>query len=766
MSAEIESPLAVGVALTTDDAINKCFRDSSVAKKIGEAESVARSFFEQLWADDFECAYVCGKPQGGVWTDTAVHNRNEALAEVARRVEQGGDVYMSCATFGSANGRKAANAKEMRDFYLDLDTGADKTAKGKGYATKKEAASKLIDFCRALGIAAPSIVDSGNGLHAHWSLDKPVPAARWKAKADDLKSLTHKYGLLADDAVTADAARVLRVPGTFNYKDPANPKPVTIKHISPPVSAEAFIAAIEKAHSVIIPVTPAEVPAFMTGERGNLDDVLTPETPEAIQRMQSALDSIPPDCDRVTWRQTVWGVLAHGWSCCVDIAREWSQGSTEKHNEAEFDVLVASFDPQRGTGPGSLYYIARSLGWKDVELTIEATASPNDDHSWHVTDLDNYRPVYAPEGIPARKFVGPNVGGCVHLFPANALSALVSLSALGKTSVLISIGAHVAAGKNWNGQPVAQSKVVMFFCEETAEELSRKFSAIIDGWSPSEQQAAMNNMLLVPLLGQDQRLTIIERGQYRGSGVAEKMIAMSAAFGLQGGLVVIDHMQGFTSGDMNVSETATSICREANKIVEATGAAVVFAAHISKANIKATELEQGFAVGSLAFENATRQMVGMLPMSEEAAKKYGVEDLLRSQYVWLGLPKNSYGASTGGVWLQKVFVPKYHTVVIQPVQLVVPVSVPRQSANEKLAERIIVYLVQHPRSSRNQLDGVAGEDGVLKASKSRVRDVLASLIDAGDIEVHLVTDAERQEYGIAKQVKAVLNTKATGKPAE
>ena len=415
-------------------------------------------------------------------------------------------------------------------------------------------------------------------------------------------------------------------------------------------------------------------------------------------------------------------------------------------------------------GTGTLYHVAKQHGWIEPEPTAIATVQPADDCWWDVTALARYRPIYVADGLAARKFVGPNVGAGIRLFPASALSTLVALGAVGKTSLMISIALHVAAGKKWNGFALEQNKVAMFFCEETADELTRKVSAVVDGWLPGERQTAMDNLLLVPLLGADARLTEIDRGQYNGSGVAEKMIAMLDAFGLRDGLVVIDHMQGFASGDLNVSETATSICREGNKIVEATGAAVVFAAHISKANINATTLEQGFAVGSLAFENAARQMVGLLPMPEEDAKKYGLEST-RKDYVWLGLPKNSYGGTDGGMWLQKVVVPKYHTIVVKPVQLVVPVTGPRRSANEKLAERLITYLASQPWTSRNQLDGIAGEDGDLKASKSKVRDVLGGLIDASVITLHEVTGDERQQHGIPKQVKEVLKVKPAAKPA-
>ena len=429
----------------------------------------------------------------------------------------------------------------------------------------------------------------------------------------------------------------------------------------------------------------------------------------------------------------------------------------------------AKWDDMRGPITYGHRTISKAFEGHFVPIASSSGTSPAAGSWWDLSGLSRYQPNYVAVGMPARKFVGPLVNVSVRLFPVAALSTLVALGAVGKTTLLMSIAAHVGAGRHWNGYGLEQNKVAMFCCEETQDELDRKISAIIDNWTPAEQQDVRDNLLLVPLIGKDARLTAIERGQYSGTGAAEKIIAMLHAFGLQGGLVILDHMQGFASGDLNVSETATTICREANKIVEATGAAVVFAAHIAKANIGATELSQGFAVGSLAFENATRQMIGLLPMQSEDARKYGVE-LTRNEYVWLGLPKNSYAGNEGGMWLHKEVVKKYHTVVVKPVQLIKPLSGLKKSANEKLAERIIDYLTQHPWTTRNQLDSLSGAEEILKASKQKVRDVLAGLEDAGEIERRQITDTERIKHHLSKQVKEVLivinPAKSAAKPAE
>jgi hypothetical protein len=224
-------------------------------------------------------------------------------------------------------------------------------------------------------------------------------------------------------------------------------------------------------------------------------------------------------------------------------------------------------------------------------------------------------------------------------------------------------------------------------------------------------------------------------------------------------------MQGFVSGDLNSSETSAAISREANKIVDATGAAVVLAAHISKANIGAEKVEQGFASGSLAIENAARQMAGMIGMTEAAAKLYGLE-ATRHDYVRLEISKNSYGPAGAGMWMRKVFSLKHHTVVIEPVTLTMPLSAARKSANEHLGDRVAAHLGQNSWVTKNMLDGIAGEDGPLKASKAKVRECVKGLLDEGLLYLYEVTESDRSEHGIAKQVTEVLRLKPAGKPAK
>jgi len=143
------------------------------------------------------------------------------MADAARDLDSKGyDAYFALATFEENNSRKVPNVKQLKSFFLDLDCGETKD-----YPSQDEALVALQGFCKTLSLPKPKLVNSGRGIHAYWFLSEPVGLDDWLPVAERLKKLCAEHGLLADPAVTADAARVLRVPTTHNYKT-TPPSPV------------------------------------------------------------------------------------------------------------------------------------------------------------------------------------------------------------------------------------------------------------------------------------------------------------------------------------------------------------------------------------------------------------------------------------------------------------------------------------------------------------------------------------------------------------
>ena len=173
-------------------------------------------------------------PDNGWYCLLAINGKNKkqklydsigSAVYAARNFNKNGyDTYFALSSFKDDSNRTVDNVLHTQALFLDIDCGEDKAKNNKGYATKGTAINALQKFVRDTGLPSPTVVDSGRGLHVYWALTEPVPYNEWFPAAERLKRLTVDEGLICDPAVTSDAARVLRVPQTNNYKDnPPNP---------------------------------------------------------------------------------------------------------------------------------------------------------------------------------------------------------------------------------------------------------------------------------------------------------------------------------------------------------------------------------------------------------------------------------------------------------------------------------------------------------------------------------------------------------------
>ena len=154
-----------------------------------------------------------------------VNNLQEILDAGQKFVDTNRDAYFALSSFKEAGSRTAENARLVKSLYMDLDLGGEKA-----YADKKEAIAAFENFMSTTGmdeLGQPFVVSSGGGFHVYWPLDEEVEIAQWKPMAENFKRLCRQENLVIDWNCTADAARVLRIPGTFNYKK-ENPRSVKI----------------------------------------------------------------------------------------------------------------------------------------------------------------------------------------------------------------------------------------------------------------------------------------------------------------------------------------------------------------------------------------------------------------------------------------------------------------------------------------------------------------------------------------------------------
>lgn len=170
----------------------------------------------------------------------------ETACAVAEDMARNGyDAYFALATYETGESRKGDNAKQLKAFFLDIDCGPEKD-----YPDQQSGIAALRDFCKSAKLPRPTMVNSGRGIHVYWPLVEAVTAEAWVPVAEQLKALCKLHGMEADPSVTADVARVLRVPNTFNFKSDPPHDVVILGEVSKPVEFDAFKALMGE-----VPVT-------------------------------------------------------------------------------------------------------------------------------------------------------------------------------------------------------------------------------------------------------------------------------------------------------------------------------------------------------------------------------------------------------------------------------------------------------------------------------------------------------------------------------
>jgi hypothetical protein len=140
--------------------------------------------------------------------------------EIEKFKKKNADVFVALGTFEGYS-RKADDCLYVRSFFIDLDVG-----EGKEYASKGDAHTALYKLQGAADLPDPVVIDSGGGIHAYWIMDTDIPKDEWKPAAEAFKALCLQH-IAIDPVVTADAARIMRCPDTFNYKT-GTPRPTSV----------------------------------------------------------------------------------------------------------------------------------------------------------------------------------------------------------------------------------------------------------------------------------------------------------------------------------------------------------------------------------------------------------------------------------------------------------------------------------------------------------------------------------------------------------
>lgn len=173
-----------------------------------------------------------------------VSTRREVDELAEQYVAEDRNVFFGVAKYATEDNRTKENVRALKAFWLDIDCGEAKvqvnpeTGRPDGYINQAAGLQALKEFCSVVGLPKPTLVNSGGGLHVYWSLEEEITRAEWEPVAERLKDICRTQNFYVDDKVF-EAARVLRIPGTYNFKE-ETPRPVSIIAVGKPTTLDDF----------------------------------------------------------------------------------------------------------------------------------------------------------------------------------------------------------------------------------------------------------------------------------------------------------------------------------------------------------------------------------------------------------------------------------------------------------------------------------------------------------------------------------------------
>jgi hypothetical protein len=284
---------------------------------------LTKTFLSTVLADGGE--YCIVGINNGATRQKFVADVDEAVAVVDQLDRRGVDVYTALATFNSAS-RKVADIKSLKSFFMDLDCG-----EGKGFEDQSDALTRLRAFCAAANLPKPTVmVNSGRGLHVYWVLDFAIDYLEWAPIANALKRACITHNFPADPVVTADGARILRVPGTRNFKTDPPMFVAIIGHINETYPLHRFSSVLKR--EPLPALTLPESSREMSDEdRATMNNLLGNYTKKFSKILIKTMEG--KGCAQIDSAVRAPASLGYPqWVDVISIAKHCEEGNVAVHN--------------------------------------------------------------------------------------------------------------------------------------------------------------------------------------------------------------------------------------------------------------------------------------------------------------------------------------------------------------------------------------------------------------------------------------------------
>jgi len=200
-------------------------------KKLLSIEQMARVYFRTLYSKvdfnkhgDFEIRRF--KPGNTAPQRTFCNSVEVAVADVIKYRDTH-NIYTTINL--GIDGHTKEDIKYLSTFHVDIDYGSTGHKKSSEYGSYEETLAAIKKF----ELVPTMVVHSGGGFHCYWILEEPVSVEKYGVK--NLENINKAIiKMLNGDYGTKDITRILRVPGSINFKptDDGKFRDCTIENIS------------------------------------------------------------------------------------------------------------------------------------------------------------------------------------------------------------------------------------------------------------------------------------------------------------------------------------------------------------------------------------------------------------------------------------------------------------------------------------------------------------------------------------------------------
>lgn len=370
-----------------NNCISNCNENVVLLSRIAEAQNCFNVVFGAVTERKFSYLWVKRGEEKATYPFevSTPENRRKMAQKAIELSEEGFDVYyginlVDTPLDGAQRARNDTVSVQTATITdIDIEGGKHASDAKKKYPPTFEAAGACLPFPVSM------LVESGYGLHGYAIYSEPIAITssnrvqakeRNKKFIDCIRARADSYSKAVDGV--SDLARVLRVPGTYNYKCGRSNAPLC--RIVEDSGLRFEVDALDEKLNALTETTHAAPKTKSCAEfKGRKED--SPDLKEF--RIRRMLEFIPPaSLTYDEWLQVGIALFNEGLDC--SLWEQWSRADSRfKEGECQAKWQGFHYDPC-GITIGTLYQFAAQNGYDEKETRRE----------WHALQ---------PEPLPKRK---------------------------------------------------------------------------------------------------------------------------------------------------------------------------------------------------------------------------------------------------------------------------------------------------------------------------------------------------------------------------